>query len=149
MGEIGRPGASLRGWRDLFPQALIYGADIDRNILFESDRIHTFHCDQLDASSIRALWSRPELQGGVDIIIDDGLHTFDANVSFLEGSLGQLKPGGIYAVEDILEDAVPEWNRYLGSVAHERRPNFEFVFVGLANRENHYDNNMLLARRLE
>lgn len=51
----GIPGASLRGWRELFPQALVYGADIDRDILFEEDRIKTFYCDQLDSVSIRDL----------------------------------------------------------------------------------------------
>jgi hypothetical protein len=34
MGVAGTPGASLRGWRELFPNATIYGADIDRTILF-------------------------------------------------------------------------------------------------------------------
>jgi hypothetical protein len=43
MGINGRPGASLRAWRELFPRALVYGADIDRDILFEEDRIKTFY----------------------------------------------------------------------------------------------------------
>ena len=63
MGIKGFPGASLRGWRELFPRALVYGADIDRDILFEEDRIKTFYCDQLDSVAIRDLWSQPHLQG--------------------------------------------------------------------------------------
>ena len=59
MGIHGRPGASLRGWRELFTYALVYGADIDRDILFEEDRIQTFYCDQLDSAAIRELWSQP------------------------------------------------------------------------------------------
>ena len=101
MGVFGAPGASLRGWRQLFPHALVYGADIDRRILFEEVRIKTFYCDQLDPSSIRELWSHPELRDGMDIIIEDGLHTFEANISFLEGSLDHLRPGGIYITEDV------------------------------------------------
>ena len=42
MGSLGRPGASLRGWRDLFPNAMIFGADVDRDILFA----RTGHVDQ-------------------------------------------------------------------------------------------------------
>ena len=98
MGVNGKPGASLRAWRELFPRAYIYGADIDRSILFQEDRIGTFYCDQ-HAAAIRDLWSLPELRGGMDIIIDDGLHTFEANTCFLEASLGHLRAGGFYIIE--------------------------------------------------
>jgi hypothetical protein len=100
MGINGRPGASLRGWRELFPYGLIYGADIDRDILFEEDRIKSFYCDQCDSAAVRDLWSLPILRDGMDIIVDDGLHTIEANMSFLDGSLEQLSPGGVYVIED-------------------------------------------------
>src|SRR3546814_783879 len=38
MGVHGKPGASLRVWRDYFPKAEIVGFDIDENILFQEDR---------------------------------------------------------------------------------------------------------------
>src|SRR5579862_3144394 len=69
MGVDGTPGASLRGWRDLFPKALVFGADIDRSILFQEDRIKTFYCDQCDQLAIRALWSHTDLRDGMDIIV--------------------------------------------------------------------------------
>ena len=59
MGVHGLPGASLRGWRDLFPQAEIHGADIDRRILFTDARIQTHYCDQRDAEAIRTMWMQP------------------------------------------------------------------------------------------
>ena len=46
MGPSGRPGASLRGWKQYFKNANIFGADIDAGILFNEDRIKTFYCDQ-------------------------------------------------------------------------------------------------------
>jgi hypothetical protein len=143
MGEFGVPGASLRGWRHLFPHALVYGADVDRKILFEEDRIKTFYCDQLDCISIRELWSRPELQGGADIIIEDGLHTFEANISFLEGSLEHLCPGGIYITEDIGRDHFDDWYNRL-EVIYRRHPTYDFAFVTLPNSGS---NNMLVVRR--
>jgi hypothetical protein len=144
MGPFGAPGASHRGWRQLFPHALVYGADIDRRILFEENRIKTFYCDQLDQSSIRELWSRPELQGGADIIIEDGLHTFEANISFLEGSLDQLRPGGIYITEDIGgERYFEDWYNWLETYS-KRYPTHEFAFVIL---ENGGFGNMLVVRR--
>lgn len=146
MGAFGAPGASLRGWRDLFPQASVYGADIDRGILFEEDRIKTFYCDQLDKSSIRSIWSRPALRDGADIIIEDGLHTFEANVSFLEASLDHLRPGGIYVVEDIGWEDIERWYERLETVYSKQYPTHEFAFVVLAK---HDDGNMLFIRRPE
>src|SRR2546423_475374 len=61
MGVAGNPGASLRGWADYFPSGQIFGADIDREILFNEDRIKTFHCDQLSKSSIEQMWASPLL----------------------------------------------------------------------------------------
>jgi hypothetical protein len=144
MGVFGAPGASLRGWRQLFPRALVFGADIDRRILFDEDRIKTFHCDQLDASSIRQLWQRPELQGGADIIVEDGLHRFEANISFLEESLDHLRPGGIYVTEDISSDCLGEWYKRLETTYSQRYPNYEFAVVVLSKDGS---NNLLVARR--
>lgn len=147
MGTHGRPGASLHAWRELFPDAAIFGADIDRDILFHEDRIQTFYCNQLDSVAIRDLWSQPALQVPMDIIIDDGLHTFEGNISFLNGSLEHLRPGGIYVVEDILQDAIGRWNSYLEEVCAKRFPNYEFAFVELAGTLSQSDNNLLIIRR--
>ena len=46
MGINGVPGASLYGWQEFFSNSLIYGADIDKNILFNTEKIKTFYCDQ-------------------------------------------------------------------------------------------------------
>jgi hypothetical protein len=147
MGTQGRPGASLRGWRELFPRALVYGADVDRDILFEDDRIKTFYCDQLDSIAIRDLWSQPVLQGGVDVIIDDGLHTLEGNTSFLEGSLEHLRPGGFYVVEDIIQETIQKWQNHLETVYTKRFPNYEFALVMPPNYFNDYDNILLIVRR--
>jgi hypothetical protein len=146
MGVFGVPGASHRGWQELFPRALVYGADIDRGILFEEGRIKTFYCDQLDRASIHELWARPDLGGGVDVIIEDGLHTFEANVSFLEASLDYLRPGGIYVIEDISWHHFDEWYGRIETVYSKQYPAYEFAFVVLAE---HGCNNLLVIRRGE
>ena len=43
-----------------------------------------------------------------DIIVEDGLHTFNANVCFLENSIHKLKQNGFFIIEDILP-----WEQYL------------------------------------
>lgn len=144
MGVFGAPGASLRGWRQLFPHALVYGADIDRRILFEEDRIKTFYCDQLEAASIREMWSHADLRGGADIIIEDGLHTFEANISFLQESLEHLCPGGIYVVEDIAWEDFEKWYEVIDKVYSKEYPKHEFAFLALAD---HGYNNVLVIRR--
>jgi hypothetical protein len=147
MGITGRPGASLRGWREFFRDALIYGADIDRDILFEENHIQTFYCDQVDTVAIRDLWSQPALRGGMDIIIDDGLHTFEGNVSFLEGSLDHLRPSGIYVVEDILNDTIEKWRDQLETNYSRRFPNHDFALIELPNSRNGHDNNLLIIHK--
>jgi hypothetical protein len=144
MGVFGTPGASHRAWRLLFPNALIYGADIDRRILFEEDRIKTFFCDQLNPMSIRELWSREDLQGGADIIIEDALHTFEANALFMDESLRHLRPNGFYVTEDISWESLEMWQKTLEAVYSKRYPTYEFALVVLEKRGS---SNVLVVRR--
>jgi len=126
---------------------VVYGADIDRDILFQEDRIRTFYCDQLDQAAIRELWSQPDLHGGMDIIIDDGYHSVEAGLSFLDGSLDQLRPGGIYVVEDIRQDLVDEWYDRLETIHSKRYSNCEFALALLPNSTGSDLNNLLIIRR--
>jgi len=53
MGVNGKPGASLRAWKDYFQNANIYDGDIDKNILFDEPRIKTFYVDQTNPLTIK------------------------------------------------------------------------------------------------
>ena len=102
MTEKGKPGASLRMWRDYFNNAQIYGADIDKSILFKEERINTFYVDQLNEASIKNMVKEMKIEKEFfDLIIDDGLHTFDAGRSLLEVMIPYLKDGGNYIIEDV------------------------------------------------
>jgi len=48
-------GASLRMWRDFFPNAKIYGADILKKWIFQEDRIKTYLCDENDEEQVKKL----------------------------------------------------------------------------------------------
>ncbi len=100
MGLDGVPGASLRGWRDYFPNAAICGADIDRRILFQEPGIQTLYVDQTDPASIASLWAHLPLE--FDLMVDDGLHELEANRTFLYESKHKLKDNGLYIIEDIV-----------------------------------------------
>jgi hypothetical protein len=108
MGPNGIPGASLRAWKAYFPNAKIYGADIDNKILFEEERIRTFFVDQYDENSIKDLWNNFE---GIefDIMLDDGIHDVawtdnSGNINFFKNSIHKLKKSGFYIIEDVACD---------------------------------------------
>ncbi len=90
-------GASLYMWRDYFPEAQIYGADIKKDTLFQADRITTLYCDQSDRASLLDL----TVYAPFDIIIDDGSHEFNHQLLTLGILLQYLAPGGIYVIEDV------------------------------------------------
>ena len=108
MGIKGKPGASLRMWRDFFPNASIIGIDIDENILFSENRIQTYQCDQTNELSISQFISSANIQkNSVDIIIDDGLHEFEAGKTFFENTIEYLTKNGFFIIEDVgLKDMI-------------------------------------------
>jgi hypothetical protein len=142
MGPTGRPGASLRGWREYFPNAHIYGADIDKRILFSEERIKTFYCDQADPNSVGSLWSQV---GDVsfDLIIDDGLHEFHANRVFMQNSLEKLARSGLYVVEDVgtTIGTLLQWPEFLSGMP------IHWAIVKLPSNTNSTDNCLILVRR--
>ncbi len=126
MGIFGIPGASLRGWADYFSNSQIYGADIDESILFQGNNISTFYCDQRDEKSIKNMFSNDALNSVLfDIIIDDGLHEFKANLTFLVNSIEHLKQGGIYIIEDLLPTDVLKFQQILDELKNQ----FRFVVI--------------------
>jgi hypothetical protein len=107
MGSQGRPGASLRAFRDYLENAMIYGADVDTRILFKENRIETYFVDQTDPASFDAL--EELIPSGLDLVIDDGLHCPNANIETLKFGLSKIRPGGWVVIEDIDGAALPFW----------------------------------------
>ena len=92
-------GASLRMWRDFFPNAEIFGFDFDPQTMFKEDRITCSYCDQLSVSSMYQ--AAVSAGGNFDLIIEDGSHAPADQVRSAEVLLPFLAPGGIYVVEDL------------------------------------------------
>lgn len=145
MGVNGKPGASLRGWKEYFSNSIVYGADIDKNILFEEERIKTFYCDQTDKEVIENMWNLPELKDQqFDIIIDDGLHECNANIIFLENSIHKLKSDGIYIIEDVLNHTI---NNFKNRLEQLNINNFlKFDIIQLENSNNKTDNTIVIIQ---
>tara|TARA_B110000444_G_scaffold236456_1_gene248342 strand:- start:37 stop:804 length:768 start_codon:yes stop_codon:yes gene_type:complete len=101
LGKNYLPGASLRVWKDYFPNADIFGADIDKEILFSEERIKTCWVDQINKDSIIKMYNYFGVDK-FDIIIDDGCHRYNETINFFENSINKLSNDGIYIIEDIL-----------------------------------------------
>src|SRR5262245_55874855 len=104
MGVDGKPGASLRAFRDWATQAEMCGADYDRNTLFTEERIRTVFVDQRDPHTFTRVPG-----SSFDLIIDDGLHTPWANFNTMAALLPKLADDGVMVAEDILESYLPLW----------------------------------------
>ena len=91
-------GNSLRAWRDYFTNANIYGIDVDENTMFEENRIKTYCSSSMDKYTMDNILSKlPQF----DMVVDDGLHTMEANLETLKIVFPYLKNGGIYVIEDV------------------------------------------------
>lgn len=140
MTGAGTPGASLRMWREYFPNANIVGADIDSRILFEEDRITTYEVDQTSKGSILFMWNN--IDNLFDLIIDDGLHQYEANINFLKNSFNKVKSGGIYVIEDVAVSEIPRYQEFLS------KNNYNYMSV-ILNRPNSpvYSNCLIVIRK--
>jgi SAM-dependent methyltransferase len=108
MGRTGKPGASLRAFRDFLPNAQMFGADIDKSILFNEDRIRTYYVDQTRPDSFDELYADLS-DDKFDLVIDDGLHAPNANIATMLFALKILRPSGYFIVEDIHSNSIPIW----------------------------------------
>jgi len=143
MGIDGRPGASLYGWSEFFPNSEIFGADIDTDILFNTDKIKTFYCDQTNTKIIKQMWDESLLQDNFDIIIDDGLHKFNANVCFFENSIHKLKPNGYFIIEDIIHS---EEDLFINKIKEWEHQYTDCLFTLLTiPSSNIFDNSLLVV----
>ena len=141
MGIEYEPGGSLKMWRDYFPNAEVYGADIDKNILFESERIQTFYVNQLEKDSIKKMWDNIG-EDNFDVIIDDGLHTYDAGKCMFDNSFNKLRVGGIYIIEDVDPFYLHDLSSYLGS-----KNNIEIITLKSKDKKFLRDNNLIIVRK--
>ena len=99
MSKFGKPGASLRAFRDYLQTVEIVGLEYDKTVLFEEAGIKTFYYDQNDNECVESFSNKYfEL---ADILIDDGLHSLVANINSINLASKILKPEGYLIIEDI------------------------------------------------
>ncbi|RDC58999.1 8-demethyl-8-alpha-L-rhamnosyl tetracenomycin-C 2'-O-methyltransferase [Alteripontixanthobacter maritimus] len=92
-------GGSLFMWRDYFgPEARIIGIDFNPNAKkWEKDGFEIFIGNQSD----EGFWENFVKEiGPVDVVLDDGGHTYEQQIITVESLLANMKDGGTLAVED-------------------------------------------------
>jgi hypothetical protein len=97
------PGASLRMWKDYFPNAEIHGIDKDAaavNTPF-GDRILTHRVDQSYEADLLDALPALALGGKFDLIVDDGSHKPEDQLLTFQVLSKLLDPRGLYIIEDI------------------------------------------------
>lgn len=140
MGSEGKPLASLRAWRDYFVNANIYGADIDKNILKDEERIKTFYVDQTNPETISALFKQIGLDK-FDVILEDGLHEFNANICFFENAIDYLDDNGVYIIEDIYYKDKIKFINYFKNLK------YNFSIIDLYHQKNIANNCVIVVRK--
>jgi hypothetical protein len=132
-----RPGASLRAWETYFGKGTIYAIDIDEKALVNEGRIRSFVCDSTSPRDVACLMDRLGVR--FDIIVDDGLHSFDAQLSTFLQFFPHLAEGGIYVTEDLYNSRrklYPE--RFMHEIGNHIRERWDSCasFELLRGREN-------------
>lgn len=108
---------SLRAWREFFPNATVYGYDIDDFAFFSQEATFTFQGDQS---------ARPDIQRFLDtydsprfrLVVDDGSHVPSHQQISLAALFPSLEPGGLYVIEDLGWQPYPETPRTIEVLEH-------------------------------
>lgn len=100
-------GDSIRAWVEYFPKATIYGVDTFQRIapkeidILEHPRVKWLKSDSTNPSLAVQIEKKWGSDVEFDVIIDDGLHTPEANGKTLTILWPFLAANGIYFVEDV------------------------------------------------
>lgn len=124
--EIGvLTGGSLKLWRDYFSEGDIVGIDIYKRVplstvqhnvqgydvdLYEVDSFNT----GADLEKTRQEFIDQFSERGFDIIIDDGLHTEEAQYKSFNNFKELVNPGGVYIIEDVKASSVKGLSKIKG-----------------------------------
>ena len=97
--EIGiAGGGSLFTWKEYFPNSTITGIDINPDCKkFEEENIKVFIGDQANANFLKEVNAKT---GPYDIVVDDGGHMMNQQITSFKTLFPLLNDGGFYVIED-------------------------------------------------
>ena len=98
-------GGSIKLWHDYFPNSIVYGLDmIDisqvNNDIKNKDRIKLYtNIDAYNVEFVKSVFVEKDIK--FDVLIDDGPHTLDSMIFFIQNYLQLLNDNGILVIEDV------------------------------------------------
>lgn len=100
-------GQSLKMWKEYFPNATIYGIDIDPSCRQHAEeRIEIIIGDQNDDNFLKSLAEK--FKDSIDILLDDGSHITKHQIKTYSYLYPCIKSGGLFIIED-LANSYEEW----------------------------------------
>ena len=128
-------GASIRMWKDYFPNAQVYGLDILPVDMENEDRIETFIGDQGSHVDLDKMLEKTGKD--IDLVIDDGSHLYHDQVITCEYLMSVLEKDVLYIIEDVGN------NRTIDRLAR----NFNCSIVTFAGRPEREDRLLIVDRK--
>lgn len=136
--EIGTAeGAGMKMFREFFPHAFIYGAEIDQkrvDLLKDEERMMVWKCDQTKREDLIELIL--QVRSGIDLVIDDGSHRSADQVFTFNTIFPLLDGNAIYVIEDVAHEPIINYLNLEGSASSNVRK------VG-----ERYDDRLLIIRK--
>ena len=123
-------GASLYMWRDFFPNAQIYGADIRPQTLFEDERIKTYLCDERSRVDLVNLIKNTG--SDIDLVVDDASHRVNDQIFMAQTLIPLLDKNVLYIIEDVthskvISRALSGYDTYVVDVPRKRHGGMLYV----------------------
>ena len=89
-------------WEDYFNKGDLFFIDVDPAILARAKEFNRVHLDLVNQEDAVALDNYiQKVSGNFDIIIDDGGHTMQQQITSFKVLFPHVKSGGIYVIEDL------------------------------------------------
>ena len=109
LGEVGiLNGASIRMWREYFPEASLSAFDIDKKALEKVSVIRgvsAYHVDAGESDGLRdSLAEATEDGKKFTVLLEDASHRLDHQLVFLREAIDFVAPGGLLIIEDIFRE---------------------------------------------
>ena len=144
-------GGCLKAWNEFLVNSNIYGCDIDESSVNDfntkntNNKIKVFTTDSTNVNDINNMWNN--ISGDMDLIIDDGIHSYESSIIFFNNSIHKLKVAGKYVIQSIIPEDIEKYKNYFNNYKNPQL-NLKVGILDLPNVLNKYDNRILLIERI-